>query len=147
MAFRHKKIPIDQNHASHSYEYANRAERIAKVSADFDTQELNRIALQLDTNSLQRLSQITPVVQWSPIAGSVMFHQLQSDQVLDIVYNEAGLITRTDYSSGYYCIVLYNEADKVSTVTYYKTATNLVVEQWTYTYDAEDRLKTSTQTV
>lgn len=93
------------------------------------------------------MSQITPVVQWSPIAGSVMFHQLQSDQVLDIVYNEAGLITRTDYSSGYYCIVLYNEADKVSTVTYYKTATNLVVEQWTYTYDAEDRLKTSTQTV
>ena len=48
---RHKQIGYNQGHAPHSYEYTNRVHRLSQVPANFQSWEINRVALQKDNNS------------------------------------------------------------------------------------------------
>ena len=132
MLIKHKNLEKQYIHIPHAFEYDNSTQ--LKNAVGFTDNDIGKVAYQKDTKTYHTLNKINPT-KWAPVSGS-MFQSLQNDNVLNITY-DGDLITRTDYASGYYCEIVYNDSNKVETITYLESTTDSIVEKWNYIYNQE----------
>jgi len=143
MLIKHKNLTGNTIHVAHAFTYANRVARLNATG--FVADDVGLTALQVDTGGYWRLVSISPVA-WEPGYGNTMFQKLQAEEVTNIEYNAENKVTKTEYGNGIYCTVTYNTDNKVEVVKFYN-ASDVLVEEWTYSYDAQKRLIGVQQTI
>ena len=143
MLIKHKNLTGNTIHVAHAFTYAKRAARLNATG--FVTDDVGLTALQVDTGGYWRLTGISPVT-WEPGYGNTMFQKLQAEEVTNIEYNAENKVTKTEYGNGIYCTVTYNVNKKVDVVKFYN-ASDVLVEEWTYSYDEQNRLIGVQQTI
>ena len=141
MLVKHKHIIGKAIHQPNTFTYANKTARMADNS--LEAEDIGCLALQIDTGSYWRLSSISPIA-WEPTYGNTMFQRLQAEEVTGIEYNASNKVTKTTYGNGIYCTVGYNVSNKVESIKFYNSS-DLLIEEWSYTYDAQGRLITVNQ--
>tara|TARA_R110000772_G_scaffold16184_6_gene46232 strand:- start:4734 stop:5627 length:894 start_codon:yes stop_codon:yes gene_type:complete len=98
----HKNLVTADIHAVHAFEYADQAARLAAVTADFDaTNDLNKIALQVDDQTIWMLSGISPSVVWTQIGGGVLSSAPVSSEAFHIAN-----VTETTIPAISACVIL-----------------------------------------
>lgn len=93
----HKNAALDDRHGSHNWEYADAAARIA--ASGFVTNDLRKLALQLDDNSLWLLTSTAPT--WKSVDADIgeIKHYAGSTILVGWILCEGQLLLIADYPS------------------------------------------------
>lgn len=131
----HGKQTGSNVHRIVAFEYADAAERTAKVTADFTVEDIDKVAKQLDDGSRWTLDAISPAVVWSPLGGGgalavqkngvavstepVTTLNIVADALTDVAETSIGFIAITIHTSGIWSLTGNIGSDEISPTEIY----------------------------